>query len=276
MSRQDWAAAERAFSDSEALDPAAGTLLNRGECRAHLGALVPAWWDFTQALRELPADDDRRELARGRIAELEKQLPLLVVTLRGDAPAGTRVLENGAALPPAALGLARPVDAGRVGLAVTAPGRPEAHFTIETRPGQTARVEVAAADEVSATGPAQAHSSTRIAGFVVGGVGVAGVAVGAVTGALAFRRASAYRADCPNQVCATQTALSAADTASNSAKSLAVASTASFIIGSASAGVGLYLVLRHPRGPSSAGTAAWSFGVSAVPGGAAAAWLGAF
>jgi tetratricopeptide (TPR) repeat protein len=256
VAAQDWATAEKAFAESQSLDPAVGTLLNLGECRLRLGALPAAWRDFTEAARELAPADLRRDYARGRVAELEKKLPMLAVTLHGTLP-GTRVVENGAALPPTALGVAQPVDAGTVVVVVTAPGHAAARFTADARTGEVAHLDVAPGPD-EGVGAAAPASSTRTAGFVIGGVGAAGILTGIVTGALALGRASDYRSDCPNQACTSRTALANANSDSSAAKGLAAVSTTGFIAGAAAAGLGVYFVLRHPsghgesRGPTSA------------------------
>ncbi len=274
LSAQDWATAEKAFAQSQALDPAVGTRLNLGECRMRLGAFPAAWQDFTDALRELPPSDARREYARGRLAELEKKLPMLTVALRSGTPSGTRVVKNGTAMSRAALGVPLPVDAGAVVVVVSAPGHADARFTVDARTGEALHLEVAPGPV--AVGSAAAPPSTRTAGFVVGGVGAAGLVTGIVTGALALGRASAYRSDCPNQECANPTALANASSDSSAAKNLSYVSTTTFIVGAAGAGLGVYLVLRQPSGHSESGAATSALGFSPVPGGGVLGLRGTF
>jgi tetratricopeptide (TPR) repeat protein len=276
--RKDWTAACTAFEQSQGLDPATGTLLNLGECRYQLGRLASAWQDFVEALRELPAGDPRRDYAQGRVTELEKKLPKLVVTLKGDAPAGTRIVKNGVEMPSATLGIELAVDPGAVTLTVTAPGRTDAQFTVDARPGEVARIDVAPGAERAPASEAGA-SGTRTIGFVVGGVGIAGVVTGAVTGALALSQASDYRSDCPSGLCASKATLANANSASSSASTLAAVSTVGFIAGAAGIGAGLYLVLRQPSGArpaSSASSTSSTVGVSPTNGGAAAVWRATF
>jgi hypothetical protein len=82
----------------------------------------------------------------------------------------------------------------------------------------------------------------RTAGFVLGGIGVAGIATGAVTGILALGRASTVKSHCPGDACDPQ----GLDAASQG-KWLAPTSTVAFVAGGAFLAAGAYLVLFRGR-----------------------------
>jgi hypothetical protein len=283
--RGDWAQACASFEQSMALDPATGTLLNLGECRYHVGKLAEAWQDFVEALRELPADDARRAYAKGRLDELDKRVARLVVSLAPGAPPETRVQKNGTEMPPATLGIALPVNPGSVVVAATAPGRSESRIELTLKEGESKRIEIApggSADHPSAAPPKAVGPSPlapdaspaggmswRTVGFTIGGVGVAGLAIGAVTGVVALVKAGASRGDCPSNACADSAHLQAAQNDSQAAHSLSTASTAAFVVGAAAAGVGLYFLVKGGPAPS-------SVGLAPAPGGGAVGWSGNF
>ena len=84
-------------------------------------------------------------------------------------------------------------------------------------------------------------------GFVVGGIGVAGLAVGAVTGLIAIGKNSDSKQACPNDgACASRDAVDAAD----SARQFGTISTIAFIAGGVGAALGTVLVLTAPSSSS--------------------------
>ena len=195
---QDWRQACSAFEQSQELEPATGTLLNLGECHYQLGVVATAWQDFVEAVRELAPSDPRRAFAERRVAELEKRLPRLTVALDPQAPAGTSVTKNGVAMPPATMGLEVPVNPGTVSVIVNAPGRRPRSYSLSAREGQSERLDVTAGAPEAASSPdstkvrpagreppapapvEQGPSGARSFGFVLTGIGIAGLAAGGV------------------------------------------------------------------------------------------------
>jgi hypothetical protein len=116
--------------------------------------------------------------------------------------------------------------------------------------------------------PSSEGNTKRTLGWVVGGVGVAGLAVGAVTGIMAMGDASTVKSNCgANGACQGQSGVDAA----SSGKTASTLSTIGFIGGTALAGVGAYLLLTS--GPWGAST---SVGATSLPGGAALSLSRAF
>ena len=105
MSRGEHALACQRFAESQRLDPAAGTLLNLGECKERLGKTASAWQHYREAA-DLLTGDERRELALARIGAIEPNLARLTVHLAGDAPAGSTAARDGTELGPASIGAA--------------------------------------------------------------------------------------------------------------------------------------------------------------------------
>src|SRR5512140_908048 len=67
----DFATACAKFSDSQALDPSAGTQLNLGDCSEHLGKWVIARAYFRDGIIKLDPSDPRVLNARERLKVLE-------------------------------------------------------------------------------------------------------------------------------------------------------------------------------------------------------------
>ena len=104
-------------------------------------------------------------------------------------------------------------------------------------------------------------SSRSTVGFVVGGVGVAGLAVGAVTGILALGDHASVVEACPAKVGCSSAVVDQA----KSGQALSIVSTAAFAAGAAAAGVGLYLVLSSSK--ADVPVAAPRVGLTVLPGG---------
>ncbi len=130
------------------------------------------------------------------------------------------------------------------------------------QPLETAQPSVApAAPDVHTNG-----GNVRVAGFVVGGVGVAGIVAGSIFGAMAGSKASAAKRECvPVSNCQANTN-PAAGSDMNTAGTFADVSTVAFVAGGAlvATGVVLYLVGR-PK--ASAAALQWTPTVVAHGGG---------
>lgn len=265
--RHDYAAARAKFLESQRLDPAPGTLLNIADCEEHLGLVASAWEHLVAAADQLPRGDDRVPFTRARIASVERRLPRLTLTLSPLAPAGTRVLRDGVEVRAAALGVPVPVDPGEHEIVVLAPGRARSSSHVAVREAETKEVALEPGDETALPWPtAQARGDAPAAGqgggapapgaeggssdprgtlgLVLGGVGAAGLAVGAVAGIMAFGAGSTFKANCDASGACNQQGLDAA----SSGKTLTTVSTVSFVLGLAAGGAGAYFFLTRDRG----------------------------
>ena len=198
-----WQDAVDLFGRAEALVHSPIHLLFIGRAQANLGHWVKAYEAFNRIKREgAPADappavkkaveDGTAELAR-----LEPQLPYIAVSVKN--PTGqVEVKMDGTVVPPALLGLMRPVDPGQHqfqasnGLAssdvVTADVKPATRQTVELVLG-AASAPVPAAAATPEPGPAApppasdesgSKNGLRIGSYAAFGVGAAGLAVGTV------------------------------------------------------------------------------------------------
>jgi hypothetical protein len=289
----DYKSACPQFAESQRLDPAAGTLLNLADCEEHLGAVASAWGHFIEARDSMPKNDDRIGFAQQRAAALEKRVPHLTVRLPPGAPADAKVMRGNIEIGAASLGIPLAVDPGAITLTVTVTGRATTTRDVTLAEAETRDVvldvgasgplppaPVSAFPESSppsaptaATAPAPPTTSSgantkRTLGWIVGGVGVAGLALGTVTGVMAIGDANTVKANCDSSGnCRSQAGVDAAP----DGKTVSLVSTIGVVGGAVATGAGLYLLLTS--GPPSSAT---RVGVSTLPGGGAMSVVGTF
>lgn len=259
--RGDHATACQRFEESNRLDPALGTLFNLADCEEKIGKLASAWQRFREVAQRLSPTDERSGIARDRAAALEPRLPKLVLRLAEGAPPEAVVVRDGVELGPASLGLGLPVDPGQHSVIVRAPGRVDRHYDLSLAEGEARELhlevgapEPAVATEISPPQP-QLHSGTsselnvlspsestspsRTAGYVLTGVGAAGLVAGFVTGGLALSRKSEMEDNCDARGACNQTGLDAAE----SGDTFATISTVTFGVGALGVALGTVLLL---------------------------------
>lgn len=253
----DYKTACAKFYESNRLDPAIGTVFNIADCEEKQGHIATAYTKFQEVLQQLTPPDDRIPIAQKRLAALAQRVPKLTIRLAAGAPAGTRVSRDQVQLGKASLGTALPVDPGRHVISVSAPGTQPRTVQVDLAEGQQRSIEVApgaplasgSTHDQGSTAPA-AHSDHRTLGYVVGGVGVAGLAVGAVTGVMVLGKKSVVDNNCDSQKRCNQTGVDAA----NAGHTLGIVSTTGFIVGGVGIAAGAWLLLssRKSERPSTA------------------------
>jgi tetratricopeptide (TPR) repeat protein len=185
------------FEKSYALDSAAGTELNLGDCHEHLGHLAEAWHRFDDAAKRFEvAHDDRAKFARERREAVAAKLgtvvvkladPSVRVTIAGrEEPAGGEITEH--------------VEPGVVDVRA-------GEITRRTKvvAGATVTVEIPAA---TTEGPHQPpsppfeHDERRHSRVVLAyGIGGAGLVTGAIALGVALKARSDYNAEFDNGNC---------------------------------------------------------------------------
>jgi hypothetical protein len=243
------------FAESNRLDRGAGTLIHLGDCYEKNHQTASAWATYREAASAAQGlgRSDWEKLANARAAALEPKLAKL--TIRVIEPADKiEVSRDGTRTSPASWGVAIPVDVGTHVVQAQAPGRQPFRTSVAiNRDGDRDEVVVpklttqaggsAAAPAGSAARAPSDGSSQRTMGFVVGGIGVAGLAVGAITGLIALGKNNDSKQACPNDgACASSDAVDAAD----SARQFGTISTIAFIAGGVGAALGTVLVLTAP------------------------------
>ncbi len=230
------------FRESNRLDPAPGTVLNLADCEERLGRVATAWTLYREVTQRVPASDERHGIALARAKALAPKLPKLTVALAPGSPVGTRVLRDGVELGAAALETALPVDPGAHTIVVEAPGRQKSSRQVSLSEAQSERVVVSAGPKAPGAPGAdrpKASSSKRTWGWVLTGVGAAGLSVGTVTGLMVLGEKRRVDDNCdPDKRC-NQTGMDAVD----SGRTLGTVSGASLIVGGLALAGGVFLLV---------------------------------
>lgn len=207
MEDERYAEACPKFEESLRLDHGMGTQFNLAHCWEKLGRTASAWALFLDVAAAAKAGNQpqREAAARERAKALEPRLTRLRIDLP-NAPADAKVERDGQDVGKAAWGMAVPVDPGTHVVRVSAPGKntwtdevevpPTARTFSVTVPALTDAPPPAVEANVEPTSsgstppPVEADvapsrggaNGQTVAAWVVGGVGLAAVATGAVFG----------------------------------------------------------------------------------------------
>jgi len=182
------------FEASHKAQPAPGTLLNLADCEESRGQLTHAWHDFLALADALTETDERKAVALERARSLERSMPRLRVRL-ARASFDARVFRDGVELGEMTLGVALPVDPGRHFVTVREPGFHERSYTIVVKRNEERDLQVEHGVASQGADP------KRAIGWTIGGIGVASLAAGAITGVFALTNLSASNAQCPGGKC---------------------------------------------------------------------------
>ncbi|WP_437577378.1 hypothetical protein [Sorangium sp. So ce887] len=262
------------LAESQRLDPRPGTLFTLAFCESKWGRVATAVGrlsDYLRLVERLPQAQRARQRERVGAASAERarlapRVPELALSLPAGAPAGTVVTRDGLELGEASLGVGLPVDPGEHTVSTRAPGGPLWEQRIAIAEGEKKRVVLevkggtgavasmpsSSGSEVSASGGG-VSAGRRTAVYVAGGVGVAGVVLGGIMGALTFGKRGTIEEHCGAGIGAHDER--ACDTtgydAAKSAKRTGLLSTIGFGVGLAGLGTAAVLFLTEPKGARS-------------------------
>jgi hypothetical protein len=263
------------LEESQRLDPKIGRLLNVAYCHEQLGKVATAWSEYNQAaaLALQTKQAERESFARKQANQLAHKLSFIRLDLSA-APEVSQVTLDGSVLAREQWSVPFPVDPGEHSLVFGGPGRKAHTQSVAVAGPGTMRVAVealeadtgasAAAETPAAQPPAPPVSSldtsqqqqpeqppaprpSRAPAWIVGGLGVAALGVGAGFGLRALSLKSDADGDCPNHECSAQGTSKIDD-----AKTAALISTIGFAAGAVGVGVSAWLFLRAPSPSSTA------------------------
>ncbi|WP_437752492.1 hypothetical protein [Sorangium sp. So ce1389] len=276
-----------AIEESQKLDPRPGTLFTLAECEALRGRLATALARFDEYLALYPTltpkqqqnQGDREKIAREQRETLARDAPAISLSLPPDAPPAAVVKLDGQVLAPTAIGTLIPVDPGTHSIALQVPGGPVSERIERLGKGEKKRVALTLAVPPpppppppparprGAPAPDAGAGGRRVAIYLAGGLGLVGLAVGGVTGALAMERKGVVDKNCAGTACNHE-----GKTAADAMKALGLASTIAFGVGIAGAGGAAVLLLTEPKATNAgASSGAWvAAGVAPVGSGGAA------
>jgi hypothetical protein len=291
MAASKYAEACPKFADSQRLDPSPGTLLNLASCYEKLGRTATSWATYREAASAANAAGraDYVASAQRHADALSPRLAKLTMTVTQPLD-GLQVKRDGVDVASAEWGVPIPVDAGAHTIDATAPGHKPWSSTVnvaqdgaqvsvavpalEAAPVETPpAVAVAPAPSPAPAPPPPAPApdpsvgnGQRVAGIVVGVVGLAGLGLSGAFALLAKSKYNDSLGSCPSSpnVCSQ----SGVDTR-NDALGFGNAATVTFVVGAAALAGGAIVYLVAPRAPSSAtGTLGVSPLIGAGTGGA--------
>ena len=279
MEKGDLDAACPKLAESQRLDPSSGTALNLALCHLKQGKTATAWAEYLVAARvaRQQGKPERVEEAQKRAAELETGLSYLTIVVPSPLP-GLEVRRDEVLVEAGSFGARIPIDPGKHRVVVSAPGHASKSLEIVIGAARDAHtLAIPTLEKVGA--PSSDSGAPKEAGgpgalpWVVGGVGIAVVGVGAAFGGLALSAYSDAKAACPTRTGCAQEALDSRSQANVRAKVADVMIPVG--IAAVGAGVVLYLV-RRPRAappPAAASSGAqWTFDAEAGPQGTRA-WI---
>jgi len=307
--KNDLKGALQSFQAADAIMHVPSTAIEVAKTEVALGQLVEAR-DAALAITRVPVKAgepkpfvEARKDAQAISDDLESRIPSLQITVK-NSPSGVvaNVDVDGVVIPPAALSFPRKVNPGHHVVTATAgAAHAQAEVDVKEKEAKGVLVElptIAAVTPIakttnepppsSATTPDAAPKKKFPVLSIVGfGVGVAGLAVGSVTGLMSLSKTSSLKDQCPNDQCPPATYDDPTfQSDKSSAATLGTISTVAFIVGGAGVVVGIVgLVL--PSGHAAHATTGkidtkpayspWiSPWVSPAPGGGAAGFVGAF
>jgi serine/threonine-protein kinase len=192
------------FEESLRLDFGIGTLLFLSDCHEQIGKTASAWAGFLEAASYAKSrgQAERERIARSRASALEGRLSMLRVDVSPAARAiGVVVRRNGVVVGTATYGEPIPVDPGAQTIVAEAPEHRAWTTTLQAPSGPATTPvlvpELAPTNDADASVRAGSWlTPPRVAGVVLGGVGVVGLGVGTAFGAIAVGTWSEAQATC--------------------------------------------------------------------------------
>jgi len=264
MEAKRYAEACAAYELAQRYDPGMATQFRLAQCYEKLGRLATAWRNYLE-VADMAAKvgmQKRERYARKQADALRGRLSTLTIIPSAATAAleGLRGSVDGRSIAMTQWGKPLPVDGGSHQIVVTAANRKQWVRQVEVKPEGDAlvlRVKRLAADrtalkDIDTLDPSpdetSVGSSQRLAGWIVGGVGLAGLVVGTVLGALAKTRYDDSSDFCQDDYC-TAEGLEIRD----NARSQGTAATVVFSVSAAALVTGVVLLLTAPSSDESAG-----------------------
>jgi PEGA domain len=246
LEHRDYATAAQRFEQADAIVHAPTLMLGLARAQAGLGKLLAAKASYERIVGEgVPARSPQPwfralEDAKSELAVLKARVPSLVI--KANTPSAS-VSVDGAGVNP---GEPIPTDPGKHTVRGTADGFSAAEVIVDAREGNVATVKLElqpAAAAAPPPPPPPPSSSRRVAGFIIGGFGVAALGVGGLMGAAAIGKHATLVKECPNGRCTT----AKAGDDLTSYHNVGLLSTVGFIGGGVLLASGVVLVLTAPK-----------------------------
>ncbi|MBX3231625.1 MAG: tetratricopeptide repeat protein [Labilithrix sp.] len=253
----NFAESERLFTAASNLYPAAPTLtLGAARAQVKQGKLVLARESYNKIIREQgnnpsasQAFKDAVAAAQSEVNDVAAKIARVTIKIEGGAE-NARVTIDGETVPPAGLGVARPVDPGSHTVKAEAPGYTPGETTFEVAEAGSAEATLSLTKVPDAPPPPPPAGGAvtappkrdRTLAIVALGVGGAGLVFGGVTGALAMSKHGDLDTQCPAGRCPPS-----ASGDVDSFRTMATLSTVGFIVGAVGVAAGAVLWFTAPK-----------------------------
>lgn len=201
----DWTGALTLLKEVAAVKSTPQVRFNIALCEEKLGKLVAALGDYQLAAADARAEKAEQvaEEVEARLESLEERIPKLTVTRGAGAEAASVVLD-GVSVGDRVIGTAMPTDPGPHTVEATAPGMKAFRRSVRLDEQQSEVVELTlepATALTRATPPPVSPRPAPIAGYVIGGIGVASLVASGVFFGLRASRLSHLNEICPDRRC---------------------------------------------------------------------------
>lgn len=238
------------LDESFTLDPKTQTLFSLAKCRQREGRVATAWLQFGELVKRGEREGDATKLAeyKAKYAELDRLVPRATLKLEAH-PEVTDVKLDGKSIPRAEWSTPVPVDPGEHVFIFSGTGKLDGERRINLRESETITVDIETLRDAggSTTTPppggggevsTKSGGSSPTLGYILGGVGIAAIGVGTITGIVAINDKST--AD--DRFDRRDPSFKDSD---DSASTMALVSTISFVVGIIGVGAGTYLILTN-------------------------------
>lgn len=267
------------FEESYRLDPGGGTAIALANCYDRLGRVASSWATYRDALAIAERDKNKQRVAviQEELKRLEPLVPKLKIQLSSGLKGaeGLEIKLDGAPFPLIALDTPRPIDPGEHRISAQASNKARKETSvIVAADGRSYSIVLPELDDLPApaassapaapapppasakppppaapAAPTIAAAQRPMLGWVLGGVGVLGVGVGATAGVLALKNSQDANRLCPGTLCSNAEGVSLDKTA----RRQALVSDIAFVVGLVGLGAGGYLLLTAPPAQAARG-----------------------
>ncbi|HTM44141.1 MAG TPA: hypothetical protein VL137_04255 [Polyangiaceae bacterium] len=199
----DYATACKKFEESNRLEPAAGTLMNRATCEQRSGKIATAWQLWREALDQLDPSDDRVRYARAQLQALEPRIPRLTIKPAAPLSPSVAVFRDGVRLADGSLNVPLRVDPGTHLVLVRMEGHSDQRYSIDLQERQRSEILVRVGQALPGPQrePALAGKSSPTLGYVLASIGLAGIGGAVVTQVMMEKEKETIAVNCPNKRC---------------------------------------------------------------------------
>ncbi len=259
----NYAAACPKLAESQKIEPAVGTQFNLADCYEHLGRTATAFALFEDVARIARAAGkfERERLARQRASALAPKLAKVRITATSPAPGLELKIDD--VVIPRDRWPGTPIDPGEHEVSASAPSRRAWNGHVVANAAATTEITVPELFDPTPPPsvpppalPPPVPSTQKTLALAIGGVGLAGIAVGAIGGAMSIGSRSSAQDTCPEATYHFRCPTAQGTDDWNAATTAGNVSTGGFVVGGVAIAGAAVLWLTAPSAKARAGVTA--------------------